>query len=180
MTAQIFPEMFRFTNMVVMLVIFLVHLFLQFMLFPVMIGLWLLVPAMMIVAGLIFSHYAVVVNDIATEDKDELPRPLRDFSWHDDLWGPFVHFATAAMNFFRSVGDSIMVAGFGAIVLSGLGVHGGTDISLDAASFADERAAGQLTTVFMWFFIATAIGLGLSSLALWRRSARESMDSTSV
>jgi hypothetical protein len=38
----------------------------------------------------------VVVNDIATEDKDELPRPLRDFSWHDDLWGPFVHFSMAA------------------------------------------------------------------------------------
>jgi EmrB/QacA subfamily drug resistance transporter len=80
--------------------------------------------------------------------------------------------ATAAMNFFRSLGASIMVAGFGAIVLSGLGVHGGADISLDAASFADERAAGQLTTVFMWFFIATAIGLGLSSLALWRMEER--------
>jgi hypothetical protein len=94
--SQIVPEMFRATNMVVTLVIFLVHVFLQFMLFPVMIGMWLLVPAMMIVAGLILSHYAVVVNEIATEDKDELPRPLRDFSWHDDLWGPFVHFSMAA------------------------------------------------------------------------------------
>jgi EmrB/QacA subfamily drug resistance transporter len=80
--------------------------------------------------------------------------------------------ATAAMNFFRSLGASIMVAGFGAIVLSGLGVHGNADISLDAASFADERAAGQLTTVFTWFFIASAIGLGLSWLALWRMEER--------
>jgi len=75
---------------------FVVHIILQLMLFPVMIGLWLLVPAMMIVGGLILSHYAVVVNDIATEDKDELPRPLRDFGWHDDLWGPFVHFSFSA------------------------------------------------------------------------------------
>jgi len=88
--------MLRPTNMIVVLVIFLVHFFLQLMLFPVMMGLFLLVPAMMIVAGLFLSHYAVVVNDIATEDKDELPRPLRDFSWHDDLWGPFVHFFASA------------------------------------------------------------------------------------
>ena len=93
--SQILPEMFRPQNLIVTMIIFFVHVFLQFMMFPVMIGLWLLVPAMMIVAGLILSHYAVVVNDIATEDKDELPRPLRDFSWHDDLWGPFVHFVTA-------------------------------------------------------------------------------------
>jgi hypothetical protein len=94
--SQIIPSMFQAQNLVVTLVIFLVHVFLQFMMFPVMIGMWLLAPAMMIVAGLILSHYAVVVNDIATEDKDELPRPLRDFSWHDDLWGPFVHFSTAS------------------------------------------------------------------------------------
>ena len=94
--SQILPEMFRAQNMVVTLVIFIVHFLLQLMLFPVMIGMWLLVPAMMIVAGLILSHYAVVVNEIATEDKDELPRPLRDFSWHDDLWGPFVHFSVAS------------------------------------------------------------------------------------
>jgi len=94
--SQILPEMFRPANLIVTMVIFIVHIILQLMLFPVMIGLWLLVPAMMIVAGLIFSHYAVVVNDIATEDKDELPRPLRDFGWHDDLWGPFVHFFVSA------------------------------------------------------------------------------------
>ncbi|MEA2736579.1 MAG: hypothetical protein QOE14_3030, partial [Humisphaera sp.] len=94
--SQILPDMFRATNMVVVFAIFLVHVFLQLMLIPVMVGLFLLVPAMMIVAGLIAAHYAVVVNDIATEDKDELPRPLRDFGWHDDLWGPFVHFSMAA------------------------------------------------------------------------------------
>ena len=93
--SQILPAMFHFQNLIVVLVIFLVHVFLQLMLLPVMIGMWLLAPALLIVAGLICSHYAVVVNDIATEDKDEIPRPLRDFSWHDDLWGPFVHFSTA-------------------------------------------------------------------------------------
>jgi hypothetical protein len=80
--------------------------------------------------------------------------------------------ATAAMNFSRSLGAAIMVAGLGAIVLSGLGVHGNADISLDAASFADERAAGQLTNVFRWFFIATSTGLALSLIALTQMEER--------
>jgi hypothetical protein len=33
-----------------------------------------------------------VVEDIAVEGNDELPRPLRDLSWVDDLWGPFRQF----------------------------------------------------------------------------------------
>jgi hypothetical protein len=53
----------------------------------------LIVPAFLIFSGLFLSHYTCVVDDIATEDRDELPRPLRNLSWHDDLWGPFVHFA---------------------------------------------------------------------------------------
>jgi hypothetical protein len=95
--SQIIPAMFTAPNLIVLLVIFLAHVGLQFMLIPVLAGLFLLVPAMLIFAGLFFSHYAVVVNDIATEEKDELPRPLRDFSWHDDLWGAFVHAATAIL-----------------------------------------------------------------------------------
>jgi hypothetical protein len=38
-----------------------------------------------------------VVEDIAVEGNDELPRPLRDLSWHDDLWGPFKQFAIALL-----------------------------------------------------------------------------------
>ena len=92
--SRIIPEMFRAPNLVVLMVIFVIHVLLQFMTFVGMM-MFLLVPVLMIMAGLMLSHYAVVVNDIATEDKDELPRPLRDFSWHDDLWGPFVHFVLA-------------------------------------------------------------------------------------
>ncbi|MGE5539008.1 MAG: MDR family MFS transporter [Gemmatimonas sp.] len=80
--------------------------------------------------------------------------------------------ATAALNFFRSLGSAILVAALGAIVLSGLGVHGGADISLDAASFADERAAGQLTSVFRWFFVAAGAGLAASLGCLWRMEER--------
>jgi hypothetical protein len=80
--------------------------------------------------------------------------------------------ATAAMNFSRSLGAAIMVAALGAIVLSGLGVNQSSGISLDAASFADERAAGQLVNVFRWFFVATSAGLALSLTALTRMEER--------
>jgi MFS family permease len=80
--------------------------------------------------------------------------------------------ATAALNFFRSLGSAIMVAAIGAIVLGGLGVNQGSDISLDAASFADERAAGQLTSVFRWFFIAGSAGLLAAFASLWRMEER--------
>ena len=89
--SQIIPAMLTAPNMIVVLVIFIAHVFLQVMNIAAML-IFFIVPAMLIFAGLIFAHYAVVVNDIATEEKDELPRPLRDFSWHDDLWGPFCHF----------------------------------------------------------------------------------------
>jgi hypothetical protein len=57
-----------------------------------MAGIFLLAPAFIVLWGLLMSHYAVIVEDIAVEEKDELPRPLRDFDWHDDLWGPFTQF----------------------------------------------------------------------------------------
>jgi hypothetical protein len=88
----IIPELFKFTNLIVILVIFLFHVFLQMTLMTLMAGIFLLAPAFIILWGLLASHYAVIVEDIAVEEKDELPRPLRDFDWHDDLWGPFVQF----------------------------------------------------------------------------------------
>jgi EmrB/QacA subfamily drug resistance transporter len=80
--------------------------------------------------------------------------------------------ATAALNFFRSLGAAIMVAALGAIVLSGLGVNESSSISLDAASFVDERAGGQLTTVFRWFFLAASAGLACSLASLLRMEER--------
>ena len=70
--------------------------------------------------------------------------------------------ATASMNFFRSLGSSIFVAAFGAIVLGGLGLNGGTEISLDSAVFDVAREAGQLTAPFRWLFVASALVLTMA------------------
>ena len=91
-THQIIPSLFKFTNVVVMLVILVGHIFQQFVFFVALAGIWLLVPAAFILTMLFFSHYAVIIDDIGREDARRASRPLRDLSWHDDLWGPFVQF----------------------------------------------------------------------------------------
>jgi EmrB/QacA subfamily drug resistance transporter len=74
--------------------------------------------------------------------------------------------ATASMNFFRSLGSSIFVAGLGAIVLSGLGLNGGSEISLDSTVFDVAREAGQLTAPFRWLFVASALVLTMAFVCL--------------
>jgi hypothetical protein len=44
--------------------------------------------AFFVIAFILLGHYGNVVDETATEGKDELPRPLRDLRWHEDLWGP--------------------------------------------------------------------------------------------
>jgi EmrB/QacA subfamily drug resistance transporter len=74
--------------------------------------------------------------------------------------------ATASMNFFRSLGSSIFVAGLGAIVLRGLGLNGGSEISLDSTVFDVAREAGQLTAPFRWLFVASALVLTMAFVCL--------------
>jgi len=45
-------------------------------------------------AALLLAHYGNVIDDTGREGRDELPRPMRELSWHDDLWGPFVKLVT--------------------------------------------------------------------------------------
>ena len=65
--------------------------------------------------------------------------------------------ATGTLNFFRTLGGAIVVAIFGAIVLSGMG-QGAPGMSLDKLA----AGSGDLATAFHWVFIAAAICLGIS------------------
>ncbi len=62
--------------------------------------------------------------------------------------------ATASMNFFRSLGGAILVAGFGAILLGGIGADG-----LAALRTAPAATPPGLAHVFGWVFAASALGL---------------------
>ena len=84
---RVYLELFRPTNTIVMVFIFLFHLMAQMMILT----LGLLVPlgilAFLTIA--LIAHYGCIVEDIGREEKDEVPRPLRDLSMAEDLWWPF-------------------------------------------------------------------------------------------
>lgn len=73
--------------------------------------------------------------------------------------------ATAAMNFFRQLGGALLVAGFGAILLSGAGVPGSGARASDliAGAGSDGRA---LAGAFRWIFAAAALALAAAFLFL--------------
>jgi MFS family permease len=69
--------------------------------------------------------------------------------------------ATGTLNFFRTLGGAIVVAGFGAIVLAGVanGSNGATIDKLVAAH-------GDLGSAFHWVFIAASVCLAVSFACL--------------
>ena len=66
--------------------------------------------------------------------------------------------ATACMNFFRSLGSAIVVAGFGAIVLGAIGGRGRSAENLGELTPAMRDG---LVGAFHWLFLAAAVGLAL-------------------
>jgi hypothetical protein len=91
---QIFAQMFALPNVFVMLVIFFVHLFIMAATFAAAVII-LMVPVVLLMVGLLIAHYANTIDETGPEVRDELPRPLRNVSWYDDMWGPFVHVMVA-------------------------------------------------------------------------------------
>ncbi len=82
--------------------------------------------------------------------------------------------ATALMNFFRSLGGALIVAIFGAILLSG-GVAGGLH---GAAATAAGPPSAAVVAAFGWMFAAAALGfLGalMAIVAMEERPMRASV-----
>jgi hypothetical protein len=95
-------------NMIVILFVFMAHVvpFMLMQLAPI--GWMLAVPLLIFLWPLVLGHYAVVVDEIGPEQRDELPRPLRNVSFYDDMWGPFV---SMVMSLGICFGPFFMVAG---------------------------------------------------------------------
>jgi EmrB/QacA subfamily drug resistance transporter len=68
--------------------------------------------------------------------------------------------ATAAMNFFRSLGGALIVAAFGTIVLGG--TAGNAAASHDMESLIRGSDAAHLALTFRWVFWAASLGLCLA------------------
>jgi hypothetical protein len=84
---KIFLELFQPVNIVVMFFILLAHVF---------VGVFSGVPILQLillgcVVMILFAHYAIVVEEIGIEERDELPRPLRQAEFGADLFWPCLH-----------------------------------------------------------------------------------------
>ena len=94
---QIIPNLFHLQNLAVMFGVLLMHFLIHLMLFPLTLKFFILAPFMLMIVGGFFSHYANVIETIGPDGQDELPRPLRDLQWMEDLWGPFSRFMLALL-----------------------------------------------------------------------------------
>jgi len=93
-------ELLRPMNLMVMFIVLIAYLAAAFA------NLLLVVPSMITgirpvflnpIIALIISHYGNTVDEIGTERRDEIPRPLRNLSFFDDVVGPFVRWVVAIM-----------------------------------------------------------------------------------
>ncbi len=85
----IFLSLFKPMNLIVIVLIMFAHLLYAFMGTIMMFGMFIIMlgPLFLIIA--LVAHFGNVIDETGPSGQDELPRPLRNVSWHDDLWGPF-------------------------------------------------------------------------------------------
>lgn len=77
-------------NIVVLVFIFMLHLVVATEFLFILRGL-----AAVFIFLFIWPHLANVVEEVAIQESDEFPTPLRGLSFVDDLWNPLVHFLGA-------------------------------------------------------------------------------------
>jgi hypothetical protein len=78
-------------NLVTMFFVLLVHLFMTAIVFSI----YVVIGITLIFGGGLVAHYANVIEEIAIEQRNELPRFLRHFNLADDIWLPFCNILLA-------------------------------------------------------------------------------------
>ncbi|HEY8668777.1 MAG TPA: hypothetical protein VIL86_19170 [Tepidisphaeraceae bacterium] len=107
-------ELFMPVNLAVMFVILVGHMLFEFLrFFAIVIAMnfaldlsWLSLP----IIPFVLAHFANVIEEIGVETRDELPRPLRDLSFHEDIFGPFSRMVTAFAYCFWPLGLMLAIA----------------------------------------------------------------------
>lgn len=137
---QVWVDLFQPMNVFVMSAVLLAHVIINLIMVVVFAGMIFVIVGPLLLFILIVGHYGNVVDEIGPTDKDELPRPLRDFSWSEDLWGPF-----------RDVFASLMLAGSPTLLYAWIvykyelegpwvGVAGWVALALTAVTFVLQPA----------------------------------------
>jgi hypothetical protein len=92
---QIALALFQPANVFVLVAVFAVHLAIQMVLIFAAF-LWVVgLPIFAILVAMLLAHYGYCIDELGPIARSELPRPLRDLDWREDLWGPFVRVTMA-------------------------------------------------------------------------------------
>lgn len=75
--------------------------------------------------------------------------------------------ATGTLNFFRSLGGALIVAGFGAIVIGSLPADLAQKVTIENLASSFAAAGSDIGSVFRWVFVAATSGIVISFLALY-------------
>ena len=78
-------------SLAVMFSILLLHLIVIAIWVPIGVGLFFAAIFLFFLYGVIFAHFAIVVEDTGPGEHDELPVPLRGLSFSEDIWHPSVN-----------------------------------------------------------------------------------------
>jgi len=86
---RLFVNLFMPLNIAVMFAVLCLHVLLLPVFLAASVGILFPILAVIFLAGALLAHYGNVIEEIGPYERDELPRPMRDVSWHEDLWSPF-------------------------------------------------------------------------------------------
>lgn len=84
----VFVHLLQPSNLFVLLAVLLIHGLIEIVGAAARI-LFFLLPVQWFLVALLMSHYGCVLEETGSSRNDEMPRPLRDLGWQEDLWGPF-------------------------------------------------------------------------------------------
>jgi hypothetical protein len=87
-----FVQMFMPVNLAVMFAVLIMHLVVLPLYFITAMGIFFFIVALVVMDCVIPSHYANIIEEVGPFESDELPRPLRNLGWYEDVWAPFVAF----------------------------------------------------------------------------------------
>ena len=165
-------------NVTVMGFLFIAHVFLQFIGTVTVSGLWFIIAIPMALAGVIVGHYGNVIDETGPQERDELPRPLRQCGFFEDIWNPFVQvvcslvicFAPAVLVVQRTRGalpPAVALALFGGLLALGIfflpGVLLTTNTSGTIVNLRPDRFLGLVRTCGAGYGLAVLTG-GLATI----------------
>jgi len=87
---RIFLELLMPQNIAVILFIVLFHLLMIGAIVTTLMGFVLAFPVAVVCFLSVTGQYALVLEEVSLEGRDEIPRPMRWFNFADDIWRPFL------------------------------------------------------------------------------------------